>query len=195
FDREDEARERDFGAIAVVRERGALDVGERAARRQQLLLEVVPTFDRNLGLAQNRETGGICLGRRRVISEAEKCAAHAEGARAGIAEVELQTGERFDIGVLREGREADERAECNQQERPAHESKSSEARRIANHGARPSRPLVGRRLAAPGERAGGTVDSKPRSAAVPAAGGAASRRPPGGTRRRDAGGPAGGTPA
>ena len=100
--RKDDAGEGELDALAVVRERGALDVGERAARREDLLLEVVAAFDREFGLSQDRQAGRIGLRGRRVVGQAEERAAHAERAGAGIAEVELQAGERLDVGVLRE---------------------------------------------------------------------------------------------
>ena len=100
FDREHRAGKADVDAVAVVRKRRAHDVGERAARREELLLLVVAQLDGKFRLAQNREAGGIRFRGRGIVGETEERAAHAERARARIAEVELQAGERFDVDVL-----------------------------------------------------------------------------------------------
>ena len=104
LDRNDRAREADDDAIAEVRERGPLDGRERTARGEELRFDVVARLERELGLAQDRQTRGIRFGRRRIISTPEKRAAHAERPRTGIAEVELQSRQRLDIRVLRRER-------------------------------------------------------------------------------------------
>src|SRR4051795_5517249 len=98
-----------------------MEVGEGAAGREDLLLLVVASFDRDLRLPQDRQAGRIGLGRRRVVSESEERAAHAEGARAGIAEVELQPGQRFDVGVLGSERERNQRANDRRENESAHD--------------------------------------------------------------------------
>ena len=50
--------------------------------------------------------------------------AHAEGAGAGIAEVELQPGERFDVRVLCSQRKREERANDGRENESAHVSSS-----------------------------------------------------------------------
>ena len=72
------------------------------------------------GLPQDRQARGIGFGGRGVVSESEERAAHAEGARAGIAEVELKAGERFDVGVLCGQRKRDERANGGHEDESAH---------------------------------------------------------------------------
>ena len=99
-----EAAEGELRSTAVVSKCGALQIGECAAGREQLLFEIVAAFERDLRLAQDGQAGRIGLRGRRVVSEAEKCAAHAQRSRAGIAEIELKAGERLDVGVLRCGR-------------------------------------------------------------------------------------------
>ena len=73
-----EAAECQLDTLAVMVEVGASDFRKCSARREDLLLLIVARLDGDLGLPQNRQACRIRLGRRRVISEAEKCAAHSE---------------------------------------------------------------------------------------------------------------------
>src|SRR6266511_1014928 len=98
-DRVYETRKRHFSRLAVVRELLALDDGIGAVSSEDLLLFVVSRLDRELSLTKNRQPRRIRFGRRCVISQAEKRPSHAQRARPRVAEVELKTRQRLDIGV------------------------------------------------------------------------------------------------
>src|SRR5437588_12462629 len=91
-----------------------LKIGERAARCEDLVLEIVARFEGDLRLPQDRQASRIRLGRRRIIGQSEKCAAHGQRSCARIAKIELETGERLDVRVLRRERQRKGGADSDQ---------------------------------------------------------------------------------
>src|SRR5688572_19146719 len=68
LDRINSAGESDLNPVTVVVERSPVQIWKRAAGGQQLRFHVVTRFDGELRLAQDRESRGVRLDRRRVVS-------------------------------------------------------------------------------------------------------------------------------
>jgi hypothetical protein len=89
LDGEDGAGKRQLDGLAVVVERRPLEIRERSARREDLLLEVVTAFDGELRLSQNRQTSRIGLRSGSIVSQSEERPAHSEGTGTRVSKVEL----------------------------------------------------------------------------------------------------------